>query len=274
MLKQRIITAAILAAVFFAAMFGLPPRLFGALCLVALLAAVHEWTRLTGLGRGGEIAVTAVVFALGAYLLLGGAFGPERGFPILPVLIACGGASLFWVAVAPLWLLNGWSTRDGLAMAVLGASLILVFWIALVELHAHSPWLLLAVMAIVWIADTAAYFAGRRFGKRKLAPAISPGKSWEGVYGGLAGVGIYVTGLVLFSSLSADGPLKGILIVVGALLLACLSVVGDLFESWLKRQAGVKDSGTLLPGHGGVLDRIDALLPALPLATLFVTAMS
>ena len=123
-------------------------------------------------------------------------------------------------------------------------------------------------MAVVWLADTAAYFSGRKFGRRKLAPAISPNKSWEGVYGGMIAVGIYAVLVVLLSPLSAAGwPLR-VAIVAVALGLAAISVVGDLFESVLKRQANVKDSGRTLPGHGGVLDRIDAQFPVLPIAAI------
>ena len=147
--------------------------------------------------------------------------------------------------------------------------MLIAAWVAVVELQARSPWLVLAAMAIVWIADIAAYFAGRAFGRRKLAPSISPGKTWEGVYGALVAVALYALALVPFArragyarrrlarSRSAPGWCS-------RCVLAALSVVGDLFESLLKRQAGVKDSGTLLPGHGGVLDRIDALLAAMP----------
>jgi len=148
--------------------------------------------------------------------------------------------------------------------------------VAIVELQARSPWLVLAAMAIVWIADTAAYFSGRAFGRRKLAPQVSPGKTWEGVYGGLAAVGLYALALV---PLAAEGGFKGVVAPLSvivwialALALAALSVVGDLCESLLKRQAGVKDSGRLLPGHGGVLDRIDALLAAMPAAALLAIA--
>jgi phosphatidate cytidylyltransferase len=156
-------------------------------------------------------------------------------------------------------------------MLPLGIVLFVAMWLSLVYLQSRSPWLLLGVMTIVWLADTGAYFAGRKFGRRKLAPTISPGKSWEGVIGGLACVGIYALIVIAL----APAIREHAAIAFGcALLLAAISVVGDLYESWLKRQAGVKDSGTLLPGHGGVLDRIDALMPVLPLATLLVAAMS
>jgi phosphatidate cytidylyltransferase len=145
-------------------------------------------------------------------------------------------------------------------------------WVAVVQLQAMSPATVLAAMATVWIADTAAYFAGRAFGKRKLAPAISPGKTWEGVYGALAAVAVYAIALWPAAQRAGglhDAGATGLLGWIAAgLALAALSVVGDLFESLLKRQAGVKDSGRVLPGHGGVLDRIDALLAAMPAAAL------
>jgi phosphatidate cytidylyltransferase len=134
-------------------------------------------------------------------------------------------------------------------------------WVALLYLHARGPAVLLGVMAVVWTADTAAYFAGRQFGRHKLAPAISPGKTWEGVAGALAALAIYAAVL----SQQTTMPLLPLFLMVAGLLYS--SVLGDLYESWIKRVAGMKDSGTLLPGHGGVLDRIDALTSTLPIAT-------
>jgi phosphatidate cytidylyltransferase len=274
MLKQRIVTAVFLAAIFFAALFGLATVYFAGLCLVALLSAEYEWGKLAGLNAAGSLAVAGGVLLIGLVLLFNSGFGAARGFPDAPVLALCGAASAFWIVVAPLWLHYGWTTQRPMFMAVLGTLVVLAMWMAMVQLHARSPWLLLAVMMVVWIADTAAYFAGHRFGRRKLAPTISPGKSWEGVYGGLVCVVAYAVLLLLFSPLASHTELSRPLIVVSALALAMISVVGDLFESWMKRQAGVKDSGTALPGHGGVLDRIDALVPVLPIATLLVVLMS
>ena len=157
-------------------------------------------------------------------------------------------------------------------MAVVGWVVLVGAWVALVELQARSPRLLLAAMGIVWVADTAAYFAGRAFGRHKLAPQVSPGKTWEGVAGAMLAVGIYA--LALAPLARAAGfvlPVDAVAIAAWlafALLTATVSVFGDLFESLLKRSAGVKDSGAVLPGHGGVLDRADALLAAMPLAAL------
>jgi phosphatidate cytidylyltransferase len=158
-----------------------------------------------------------------------------------------------------------------------GLVLLWVGWLALSQARAVSVNFVLSVLCIVWVADIGAYAAGRSFGRRKLAPSISPGKTWEGVYGGLVGVALLglvwtlwidtalpVDGPSLFSHLRARFGWPGLL--AGAAVLAALSVVGDLFESLVKRAAGAKDSSRLLPGHGGVLDRIDALLPVLPVA--------
>jgi phosphatidate cytidylyltransferase len=139
--------------------------------------------------------------------------------------------------------------------------LLLPTWAALLYLHARGPGFLLGVMAVVWIADTAAYFSGRRFGRNKLAPSISPGKTWEGVAGAFCALALYAGAL----SMLAGMPLLSLGLMLSGLLY--LSVLGDLFESWIKRVSGMKDSGHVLPGHGGVLDRIDALTSTLPIAT-------
>jgi phosphatidate cytidylyltransferase len=157
-------------------------------------------------------------------------------------------------------------------MAPIGWIVLVGFWVALVQLHARSPWLLLAAMAVVWIADTAAYFAGRAFGRHRLAPAVSPGKTWEGVAGAVVAVALYALAcayfLPHFGLAPEPHPATLVAWLVLGMVLTAVSVIGDLYESWLKRAAGVKDSGRLLPGHGGILDRIDALLAALPLAAL------
>jgi len=152
-------------------------------------------------------------------------------------------------------------------MAVVGWMVLIPTGLAMMDLRATSPWLLLGIMALVWVADVAAYFAGRRFGKNKLAPSISPGKTWEGVLGAVLGVSLFVALAGCFSGLVHGYPNFLMLIFVSWLWVA-LSVIGDLFESAVKRQAGVKDSGALLPGHGGMLDRIDALTSTLPMAAL------
>ncbi len=137
----------------------------------------------------------------------------------------------------------------------------------MIDLRDASPWLLLGAMSVVWVADTAAYFSGKKFGKNKLAPAISPGKTWEGVFGALFVVTIYVLLVGWGSGLFKSYPIfPGI--IIASWWWVGLAVIGDLFESAVKRQAGVKDSGALLPGHGGLLDRIDALTSTLPFAAI------
>jgi phosphatidate cytidylyltransferase len=145
-------------------------------------------------------------------------------------------------------------------------------WFAFVVLRDASPWLLLGIAAVVWVADISAYFAGKRFGKHKLAPAVSPGKTWEGVAGALVGVAVYAIVLAIIARSNVT-PISGIFelgsgvpAIVAMLLLTPLSIVGDLLESWMKRGVGLKDSSNLLPGHGGILDRIDALTSTLPVA--------
>ena len=273
MLKQRIITAVILAAVFFGALFGLSTPHFALVMLVAMMTAAYEWAGLTGQRPAGTVAFCACVFVAG-FVLARYATTPTGEFFLEPLFAICGLAALFWVVVAPLWLRGQWATRRASAMFAIGFVLIVAVWMGMVQLHASSPWLTLGVMAIVWLADTAAYFSGRKFGRRKLAPVISPNKSWEGVYGGLASVAVYAIVVVLASPLSQMSVVARVLIVVAALCLAAISVVGDLFESVMKRQAGVKDSGHTLPGHGGVLDRIDAQFPVLPIAALLAVAFT
>jgi phosphatidate cytidylyltransferase len=274
-LAQRVVTAALLVPVVLAALFLLPPRGWGLVSLVIIAAAAHEWTKLVGLRSLQAATLIVAVVVMGLVLLFAPAFGFDRGWPTAVVVVACGAAAAFWLFVAPAWLNAQWRTQRPFAMAIVGAVVLVGAWVAIVDLQAHSPWLVLAAMAVVWLADTAAYFAGRRFGRRKLAPSISPNKSWEGVWGGMLAVALYALAL---TSLGGRAGYAGewrlslaIAFVAFVVVLAAISIVGDLYESMLKRQAGVKDSGTLLPGHGGVLDRIDALLPAMPLAALAAT---
>jgi phosphatidate cytidylyltransferase len=272
MLRTRILTALVLAPLVLAALFLLPPRGFGVAVLAVTLVAAREWSQLATFHAPTRRLFVAGILAAGIALLTLPAFGFDRGWPDAVVITGCGLSGLFWVLLAPAWVTRRWPTSAHSAMVVVGWVVLLGGWMALVELQSRSPWLVLAAMAIVWIADTAAYFSGRAFGRRKLAPEISPGKTWEGVYGALAAVAVYALALVPFArqaGFSREISVAAVAAwVVLALVLAVLAVGGDLFESLLKRHAGVKDSGSLLPGHGGILDRIDALLPALPLAAL------
>jgi len=271
MLARRILTAAVLIVLVMAALFLLAPRAFGVALLLIVLLAAHEWAKLVGLGGGRGLLFVGALLASGAALLFG-PFGFSRGFPDGVVLAICGAATLFWVLVAPPWVIQRWAARSTLVLALVGWIVLTGAWLALVELKSRSPGLVLAAMAIVWIADTAAYFGGRSFGRHKLAPEVSPGKTWEGVYCGVAAVAIYALALAPFAPAagyagSVDASSVALWVAFAAAL-AAISIVGDLFESLLKRLAGVKDSGRILPGHGGVLDRTDALLAAMPPAAL------
>jgi phosphatidate cytidylyltransferase len=186
---------------------------------------------------------------------------------VLPHLLVYGLSAILWLAVVPTWLLVGWKVEQPLLMALVGWVVLVPTGLAMQDLRNGHPTWLLGMMGLVWMADIAAYFVGRRFGKHKLAPSISPGKTWEGVAGAMLGVTAYVLVAWSFSSFK--------LVILPVLLVAswcwvALAVFGDLFESAIKRQAGVKDSGALLPGHGGLLDRGDALTSTLPLAALAV----
>lgn len=264
MLLTRLLTVAIALPMFAAALLLLPPLAWALFLLPGLFIAGWEWGGLAGY-RASVRALFAVLIAASAlalaYLI------PSVPGTLAPVDAGAYAAScVFWVLVAPLWLRMRWRTRNAVLLAVTGWIALVPMWLALVRLQADA-WALLLFLSIVWIADTAAYFAGKGWGRRKLAPDISPGKSWEGVMGAAAVLGIYYV-VLWFIVPPTDRHFH---FWAGAVLVAvlfALSIEGDLFESWLKRQAGKKDSGNLLPGHGGVLDRIDGLTATLPMAAL------
>jgi phosphatidate cytidylyltransferase len=263
MLKLRVATAIALIVCLLAALHWLSPLWWALLMLAFILLAAHEWSRLWSFEPAEEFAYLVTLAGCGAL---------EQFFirPHSASLPAFWLAAVFWLFAAPLWLYLGWKPVSKWTAAAMGGVILLPAWLATVELRLQSELLLLAAMALVWVADIAAYFAGRAFGRHKLAPAISPGKTWEGVAGAMAAVLLYAAGAIHVWE-TAAGELDShvwMLLMVLCCLLCGISVVGDLFESAVKRRAGVKDSGVLLPGHGGVLDRIDALLPVLPLAAL------
>jgi phosphatidate cytidylyltransferase len=271
-LATRIATGIVLIAGILAALLLLPTLAFGAIVLLIVLVAASEWAKLIGLANGARVGFVIAVLAAGGAVLW---WGAQRGFDPA-VELACGAATLFWLAVGVPSVLRNWQPGSLLVRAVSAFVMLEGAFVAIVALQARSPWLALAAMAIVWLADTAAYFAGRSFGRRKLAPQISPGKTWEGVCGALVAVGVYALLLLPLARRAgyAGAFTAGAIIgwIVFAIALAALSVVGDLHESLLKRRAGVKDSGAILPGHGGVLDRTDALLAAMPPVALAATA--
>ena len=254
-LLKRVLTALVLLGLFVSAVFFAPEWLWAALMAGVVGLAAYEWARLSHFPAlsARVYAVLLALFALALpYALAEGWPSFQTGLVLL--------AMVFWLLVAPLWLLGKWRAQPAFVRAAVGVVLLLPTWAALLYLHAHDPAVLLGVMGVVWIADTAAYFSGRRFGRHKLAPTISPGKTWEGVVGAWAALALYAVALSLWAGM----PALSVILMVSGLLY--LSVLGDLFESWIKRVSGMKDSGNMLPGHGGVLDRIDALTSTLPVA--------
>jgi phosphatidate cytidylyltransferase len=273
MLRQRVITAVVLLAVLLPALFAPVAWPFAALTLLAIAAAGWEWGRLNG--STGFVPWLIGALVAGACLAAWSLGWIHDAPPAVWWL-----ALLIWV-LGGVWMLKagvgGWPTvPQGLRLVIGGLALVLA-WLALASARADGVNFILSLFCLVWAADIAAYFGGRRFGQRKLAPTISPGKSWEGVYSGM--LAVVLLGLAWwwadarwamgdsasFFSLLVErrGWWLAALVCV---FLAAMSVVGDLVESLVKRAAGAKDSSRLLPGHGGVLDRIDALLPVFPLA--------
>ena len=259
MLKTRVLTAILLLAGLLPSVFLLSQAMWGSLMGLVAGIACWEWGALAGmrhpvrLAFGGLSAVLLCLASLATPALVE-VQQPELAFYLYGFAVA------FWLAIAPVWLAKRWKLPSGITGFLTGTVVIFPAWLAMVQLRVLGADVLLCVLAVVWVADVAAYFAGKRFGKRKLAPSISPGKTWEGVFGAIAVVAIY--GFAIRDGfqlvVNADRWLLALLIVTG------VSIVGDLFESMLKRQVGLKDSSQILPGHGGVLDRIDSLTSTLP----------
>ncbi len=270
MLKARVVTALILLAGLLTSLFLLPA--FGWLIFASLVCggAALEWGAMVGFGPAPRRIYAAL---LGLLCLTGGLVaGLHLPASVAPFALAPAYAlsALFWLLCVPFWLRARWKLPGAGAAALVGFVLLVPPSLAIAHLRLLSPWLLLGVMAAVWIADIAAYFTGRAFGRRKLAPSISPGKSWEGAYGAIVGVCIYGLACLSYIGYPVAEPARLLLALGGLVAFTAVSIIGDLFESLVKRQAGVKDSGTLLPGHGGILDRIDSLTSTLPLAALVV----
>jgi phosphatidate cytidylyltransferase len=277
MLKTRIVTALALLAVLLPVLLFNNFAVFAVIVTVFFGAAIWEAFRLFN-PDGKRAALIAVfwtaAFAYGFFFTPGGTRNPQFWFPICVAIWVIRFAPSLKMGLPPMESARNTILSMLYAIAVVGC------FAAIVELFRHSPVYLLSVMALVWIADIGAYFSGKAFGKRKLAPSISPGKSWEGAIGGCIAVLVIASGTILFAGNNMYSPLAdtfavrlefehGWAVTILALVaISAASVVGDLFESQLKRRAGFKDSSALLPGHGGVLDRIDALIPVLPLAAL------
>ncbi len=281
MLKQRVITAMALLAVLLPALFYSTPSPFFLVALVLIAAGGWEWGRLNGCGQVVSIflaSATALLCVLAWYFGL-----LEKPLQMLWVFAGAAwvmaGAGLLRLGVP------GWARLPKALRLLGGVAVLFLAWLAIAQARVIGINFLLSVLLLVWVADIFAYFAGRTFGgrfsKSKLAPGISPGKSWEGVWGGMAGVVV-----LAFAWLALDRQTAGfggslyarlwaqhgvIVMLLAVVFLAAMSVLGDLVESLIKRSAGAKDSSGLLPGHGGVLDRVDALLPTLPLAMMLVS---
>lgn len=269
MLKTRIITAIVMVAALLGGLFLLPLATVLLLFIAIVAVAAWEWGGL--LKADGQTRwIYALSTALPCFLLLPPAdtLGPGN-VPPLPWLLLWLVALIYWLLCVPLWLRAQWRLQRGLLGWLAGWMVLIPAWSGMAWLYSLGPWTLLAAMALVWVADIAAYFCGRRFGRHKLAPTVSPGKTWEGALGAVLGVWLYAAWLMqrggLFSQLSWPALIAWF---AGLAVLTAVSILGDLFESLIKRQAGVKDSSQLLPGHGGVLDRIDSLTSTLPLVAL------
>jgi len=264
MLKTRVITALVLLALLLPSLFFLPQAYWALLVALFIGVAAWEWGGLLGFDQTKRVLTGAAQAMLCAAAVLldpaaiDGALSPW-------VMVSYGIAALFWCAVIPFWLRAKWKLPHGLPGLLVGLVVLFPTWLALVQLRVTGPGVLLAIMATVWMADIAAYFSGKTFGKHKLAPTISPGKTWEGAIG--AGIGVVLYGVALRLGFSF-APVGLPLWVLGLLAVTAISIMGDLYESMLKRQAGIKDSSNVLPGHGGVLDRIDSLTSTLPVVAL------
>jgi phosphatidate cytidylyltransferase len=273
MLKQRIITAIVLLAILLPALFAPQTEWFMLVSLILITLACWEWGRLNG--YAGKLAWLTALEGLGFCAVMWKLGWPSMKLPLVWLI-----AGAAWIGLG-VWLIargvDAWQKIPAWWRVSVGLMLLSLAWLAVVQARLIGINFLLSLLVTVWVADVGAYFAGRRFGKKKLAVRISPGKSWEGVYGGIVAVLLLAVAWALWRPAFADSAslyqklLSGqgwLLVMLGALLMVAMSVVGDLVESLVKRSAGMKDSSGLLPGHGGVLDRIDALLPTLPLGMM------
>jgi len=277
MLKQRVITALALLMVLLPALFYVKPEPFYLIALVFIGAGGWEWARMNGLDRRAALSAGGLCALACGWMWWSGLV--EQSLPRVWLLTGCAWVLLgAWIlrAGVPAWAHHSRALRIGL-----GLSALCLTWLAVAQARQVGINFLLSTLVLVWVADIAAYFTGRALGGRfirsKLAASISPGKSWEGVWGGMVGVMMLALAWrhldsvndALVPSLYTHVGARGVgFLLIAAVFMASMSVVGDLVESLVKRSAGFKDSSALLPGHGGVLDRVDALLPTVPLAMM------
>ncbi len=268
MFNARLVTAFTLLAACIAALLLLPNRWWAVLLLLVLAVAAWEWGALAGIKLAQRWLYVGLV--LGSACVIGliaesaGGIAQQRAWMETAFY---GASTAFWLLLALPWLTRQWHVQSPLALGAAGWMVLVPAWLAVARMQSE-PERLLTILWIVWIADTAAYLAGRTWGRHRMAPKVSPAKTWEGVAGACAAVAVYY---VVLSILVSDGRWwhgwSGAVLFAGVTL---MSIVGDLFESWIKRQAGVKDSGALLPGHGGVLDRLDSVNSSMPFAALLL----
>ena len=258
MLKQRILTALVLLPLVLGMLFFASKDLWALFSGLIVLLALWEYSRMSGMS---EQERTPYLVGTGLFMLL--AFLGNWRLPELAYWVVLP----FWFVVVPVWLKRKWRLQGGWQAYATGWLLMLPFWFALLILH-HSikhTWELLVMVGLVWVADIGAYFCGKKFGRTKMAPTISPGKTWEGAWGGLACVLVYMTLAQAMGWLTYGSWWK---LMVLSTVLTAMSIGGDLLESWFKRSAGMKDSSRLLPWHGGVFDRVDSLIAVLSFCTL------
>lgn len=274
MLKQRVITALVLAVIFLLGLFALPAGYFAFFIGAVLLLGAWEWAALSGFAARWQRAAYALLMlalmtAAAGYLGFAGEARPDLNQSAIRdlLLLGCG-----WWALA-LLLVQGYPSSailwgKGALRLLMGLLVLLPAWVALVYIRQlnEGAWLVLLLILVVALADSGGYFAGRRFGKHKLAPAVSPGKTWEGFAGGL------LANVLLVGVLALVFALPWLLLLAVVLPTSLVSVLGDLLESMVKREAGIKDSGTILPGHGGILDRIDGITAGAPVFALALLA--
>jgi phosphatidate cytidylyltransferase len=284
MLRTRILTAAVLLIVLLGFAWWAPPAGFDLLLLLIIAIACFEWMRLLGVSKAFGLLSAAGLFGLGAYTLVNVssvmAAAQGIGAGVLPLYAL---AAVIWLLAVPV-AISKFAVIGGrrLSGRVLAFALCFATWLALIQADGLGKGFFVSVLLIVWVADTAAYFSGRAFGKRKLAPSISPGKTWEGVAGAVIANLVLAVVMASIPMVSVTNPAGSVFsflqlsmgwgfLLIFTLLITLVSVMGDLYESLLKRLAGVKDSGVLLPGHGGVFDRIDAVVAVIPVTMCVVT---
>nr|WP_284048038.1 phosphatidate cytidylyltransferase [Marinobacter sp. ATCH36] len=276
-LKTRIITALVLAPLAIGGIFFLPPLGFALFTGAIVTIGAWEWANMSGMvAPAARVAYALVVAGVlyGLWVLVG-----PLNVPAVSVLWL----AVFWWVLCFLLVRSypDGSERWGSvpARAIMGLLVLVPAWVGLNHIRTggfqfgdseNNLLVILYVFCVVWVADIGAYFAGRAFGKAKLAPRVSPGKSWAGVWGGLVAVAVFA---LIIATLASATALQSLLLVIASLVTGAVSVLGDLLESMLKRFRGIKDSSQLLPGHGGIMDRIDSLTAAIPVFALIITML-